>query len=110
MGLGKSFHKSIKSTKDMEYTYEVCKKICVDSNLKIKIDNFTPQKFEIIASEPMKWVSTNWPNTIEIKAEIFKDDTMVSLKADSKGVSITQDKNISDFLNNVYESLKNYLS
>jgi hypothetical protein len=59
MGLGKTFTKTIKSTKDLESTYKVCKKLCSDGNLKIKSDSLSTSGFEIHASEPMKWITTN---------------------------------------------------
>jgi hypothetical protein len=110
MGLGKTFRKSVKSKKSLESTYQICKKLCEDGNLKMKTDSLSGDRFEILASEPMKWMTTNWPNSILAKGEIFEGEVIVSLQAESKGTSITQDKNISDFLDNFAESLNTYVS
>jgi hypothetical protein len=110
MGLGKTFRKSVKSGKNLQSTYEVCKKLCLDSKLNMKQDEISESEFVINASEPMKWLSTNWPNSILMRGEVFDDKVMVSLEAESKGVSITQDRNIADFLDNFAESLEKYVS
>jgi hypothetical protein len=110
MGLGKTFRKSVKSTKDLATTYQVCKKLCEDGKLKMKQDELNSETFLIQAAEPMKWITTNWPNSIALKGEVFDGKVIVSLEAESKGTSITQDKNISDFLNNFADSLENYVS
>jgi hypothetical protein len=110
MGLGKTFRKTVKSTKDLATTYQVCKKICEDGKLKMKQDEVNADNFTIHAAEPMKWITTNWPNSILLKGEIFEGKVLVNLEAESKGTSITQDKNISDFLNNVADSLETYVS
>lgn len=110
MGLGKTFRKSVKSSKELATTYQVCKKLCEDGKLKMKQDDVNAENFTIHASEPMKWITTNWPNSILIKGEVFDGAVIVSLEAESKGTSITQDKNISDFLNNFADSLETYVS
>jgi hypothetical protein len=109
MGLGKTFTKTIKSTKDLDSTYKVCMKLCSDGKLKIKSDTSTSAGFEIHASEPMKWITTNWPNNIKFVGELFDGAVIVRLEATSNGTSITQDKNISDFLDNYSESLKSFV-
>lgn len=109
MGLGKNFTQTIKSELDANKTYEIAKKVCFDSKLNIKEDSKSDESFKISASEPMKWLSTNWPNNIQIEGELFEGKVIVKVLATSKGTSITQDKNISDFLNNFVNSLKVYL-
>lgn len=109
MGLGKNFTQTIKSQLDINKTYEIAKKVCADSKLNIKEDSNSSDAFKISASEPMKWLSTNWPNNIQVEGELFEGKVIVKALATSKGTSITQDKNISDFLNNFVESLKVYL-
>jgi len=110
MGLGKTFRKTVKSSKDLATTYKVCMKLCKDGKLKIKQDDVYSNIFKVQAAEPMKWMTTNWPNSILIKGEIFEGKVMVSLEAESKGTSITQDKNIADFLDNFADSLKTYVA
>ena len=109
MGLGKTFTRSIKSTKDLTSTYNICKKLCVDGKLKLKSDAASPTGFEIHAAEPMKWLTTNWPNNIRFIGEVFDGAVIVRLEATSNGTSITQDKNISDFLDNYSASLTTYV-
>ena len=110
MGLGKTFRKTVKSSKDLTTTYQACKKLCEDGKLKMKQDEVNTNGFTIHAAEPMKWMTTNWPNSILCKGEIFDGKVLVNLEAESKGTSITQDKNISDFLNNFADSLETHVS
>lgn len=109
MGLGKTFSKTVKSSKDLKQTYEICKKLCLDGKLKIKSDSYDVVKFEIHGAEPMKWLTTNWPNNIKFKGELYEGSVVVRLEAESNGTSITQDKNISDFLDNFADSLSAYV-
>jgi hypothetical protein len=110
MGLGKTFTKTLKSNKDLKGTYDVCKKLCNDGKLKLKSDVFSQSGFEVHATEPMKWLTTNWPNNIRFIGEVFDGAVIVRLEATSNGTSITQDKNIADFLDNYSSSLNSYLS
>lgn len=109
MGLGKTFTRTVKSTKDLMGTYKVCMKLCTDGKLKIKSDDSSASGFEIHAAEPMKWITTNWPNNIKFIGEVFEGAVVVRLEATSNGTSITQDKNISDFLENFSTSLSSYV-
>ncbi len=109
MGLGKSFNQNLKSSLDLQTTFNLCKKVCADSKLKIKNEGLEGNSFSIKAAEPMKWLTTNWPNNIAIVGEVFQDNIIVKLTAGSNGTSITQDRNINDFLNNFSNNLKVYL-
>ena len=109
MGLGKTFSKTVKSSKDLSQTFQICKKLCQDGNLKFKSESLVNSTFEIHATEPMKWLTTNWPNNIKFKGELFDGAVIVRLEAASNGTSITQDKNISDFLDNFADSLTAYV-
>jgi hypothetical protein len=110
MGLGKTHSLTLKSSKNLSESYEICKRVCESRGLKAKSSSLGDVDFSVVASEPMKWITTNYPNSISVRGEIFGDAVMLSLFAESKGVSITQDKNISDFLSQFSESLKAYLS
>jgi hypothetical protein len=110
MGLGKTFTQTMKSNLDLEKTRSACKKVCADTGLKLKEESASEASFTIVASEPMKWMSTNWPNSVSIKGELLEDRVLVNLSATSGGTSITQDKNISDFLNNIVASLNAHLN
>lgn len=110
MGLGKTFSKTVKSTKDLAQTYKICQKLCSDANMKIKSESSSDTTFEIHAAEPMKWLTTNWPNNIKFKGELFEGSVIVRLDAASNGTSLTQDKNISDFLDNFADSLTAYVA
>lgn len=110
MGLGKTHSLTLKSSKSLSESYEICKRVCENRGLKAKSSSLGDVDFSVVASEPMKWLTTNYPNIISVRGEIFGDAVMLSLSAESKGVSITQDKNISDFLSQFSESLKAYLS
>jgi len=109
MGLGKTFTKTIKSTKDLAQTFEICKKICDDGKLKLKSESLSATGFELHATEPMKWLTTNWPNNVKFVGELFQGSVVVRLEAGSNGASITQDKNIADFLDNCADSLSVYV-
>lgn len=109
MGLGKTFTRTVKSTRDLETTYKACKKLCSDGGLKLKSDSLSGSGFEIHGSEPMKWLTTNWPNNIKFVGELFDGAVIVRVEAASNGTSITQDKNISDFLENYSTSLSSYV-
>ena len=110
MGLEKTFTKTIKSDKPLDTSRTAALKVCSDSKLKIKSDEHSDSGFMIHATEPMKWLTTNWPNNVKIKGEIFDGKTVISLEATSNGTSMTQDKNISDFLNNLSDSLSALVS
>ena len=106
MGLGKTFSKTIKSTKSLDQAFAACKKICEDSKLKLKSESSTSSNFEIHAAEPMKWLTTNWPNNVKFKGEVFEGQVVVRIEAASNGTSITQDSNISNLLDNIADSLQ----
>ncbi len=110
MGLGKTFTKTVKSTKDFDQTYEACIKLVKDSGLKLKSESKTASTFEIHGAEPMKWLTTNWPNKITFRGEIFDGMVLVKLNATSNGASVTQDNNISRFLDNISDSLSAYIN
>jgi hypothetical protein len=110
LGLGKTFAQTLKSNLDLNKTQIACKKVCLDSGLKLKDESAGEASFGLVASEPMKWLSTNWPNSITISGEVFEDRVLVKLSATSAGTSLTQDKNISDFLDNFATSLNAYVS
>lgn len=83
--MAKTFTKTLKSQKSLSSTFEASKKICIDSKLDILENKLNNDGFIIKAKEPMKWLTTNWPNNINIKGEIFNDSLMVSSKQLAKG-------------------------
>jgi hypothetical protein len=105
MGFGKTFSKTVKSTKDLTQTYKICQKLCSDSNMKIKTDSSSKTSFEIHAVEPMKWLTTNWPNNIKFKGEVLDGSVIVRLEASSDATSLTQNKSTSHFLDRFADSL-----
>jgi hypothetical protein len=105
MGLGKTVSRTVKSTKGLSQTYKICKKLCSDLKLKVTSDSFNDSSFEIDASEPMKWLTTNWPNNINFKGELLKGSVNVRLEAASNLTSLTQGKSTSSFLDNIADSL-----
>jgi hypothetical protein len=109
MAIGKTETKTAKSSKDLETTYEVCKKLGIDGGLLMKSDTKREQDFELHFAEPMKWLSTNYPNNIKFIGEIYEDSVTVRLEAYSNGVSITQSGNTARFLDNYWASLSAYL-
>jgi len=109
LALGKSEIRTIKSSKDLEASYEVCKKICIDGKLNSKTDEKTEKGFELHFSEPMKWLSTNYPNNLKLIGEVFEGSVVIRLEAYSNGVSITQGTNTANFLENYASSLNAYL-
>lgn len=108
--MAKTFTKTLKSQKSLSSTFEASKKICIDSKLDILENKLNNDGFIIKAKEPMKWLTTNWPNNVNIKGEIFNDSLMVKLETTSKGASATQDGNVNDFLSNIADSLNAYIS
>lgn len=93
MPQGKTFTLSIKSTLPLQQSYELCRKVCEDSKLKIAESGLKGQGFSIKVSEPMKWISTNWPCFAEIEGSLFQDVVLIKVAAYSKMASMTQDVN-----------------
>jgi len=108
--MSKSFTKTLKSSKSLDVTYAACKKTCIDGKLNIVENELTETGFTLKAKEPMKWLTTNWPNSIHIKCEVFNDALMVRLEASSKGTGFTQEGNINAFLSNIADSMNAYIS
>lgn len=109
MGIGKSFSQVVKSKKDLATAFQICQKLCDDGGLKITSKEFQDSSFFVKASEPMKWLSTNYPNEIQMTGEVLEGQVMVRLVAQSGGWSLTQERNISDFLDNFAKSLSAYV-
>lgn len=109
MALGKSSTISIKSTKSIKDTYEIIQKVAKDMKLKVSESECTDSEIKFIASEPMKWITTNWPVKLEVTADVFQGNLVIQVSASGKGVSITQDSNTNTVLSNFTSSLQAYL-
>ena len=107
--LGKTFTKIAKTEKTISDSFEIIKRVMNDMNLKITDSHFDPNSFRIEGSEPMKWLSTNWPTKITVSSELYQGKTIIKMEAFSKGTSFTQDTNTNKFLDNFYSNFFMYL-
>jgi hypothetical protein len=109
MGLGKDVIQMLKTTKSIPDAYDAVRRVASSLNLKEKEAYCEQKAFSVHVAEPMKWLSTNYPVHITINAETLQDGTMLTIKANSKMFSITQDVNTNSVLNNFVNSIKAFL-
>lgn len=92
MALGKEFTKTI----SFSCSQEVLKKAIHESiqmlNLKPKENNLTEEEIYYLLAEKMKWMSTNWPVTYEIRGMKIDGGWRLIVKCWAKLSSITQDR------------------
>jgi hypothetical protein len=83
------------------------KMACESMSLKIKMEETFPNGFDIVVSQKMNWLSTNWPVKLKINANKNGDTYTLSVCVISLMGSITQSAHNNSIIKELLSNIKN---
>lgn len=92
MALGKEFTKTISFNCSQEELKKAIHESIQMLNLNPKENNLTEEEIYYLAAEKMKWMSTNWPVTYDIRGKKIDGGWRLIVKCWAKLSSFTQDR------------------